>query len=78
MERQNPYFSTSFWEGKIMEEEITKKMEMELWLRKLTLGEVSSDPTSVMEREYALAKVRKLKEAAVEFETALAARKAQL
>ena len=50
-------------------------MEMELWLRKLTLREVSSDPTSVMEREYALAKVRKLKEAAVEFE---AARKAQL
>jgi hypothetical protein len=40
-------------EGKYKEEEITKKMEMELWLRKLTLGEVSSDPTSVMEREYA-------------------------
>ena len=65
-------------EGKYKEEEITKKLEMELRLRKLTMGEVSSDPKSVMEREYALAKLRKLKDAAVEFEAAVTARKAEL
>lgn len=65
-------------EGKYKEEEITKKLEMELRLRKLTMGEVSSDPKSVMEREYALSKLRKLKDAAVEFEAAVTARKAEL
>jgi hypothetical protein len=65
-------------EGKLKEEEITKKMEMELRLRKLTTSEISYTPESVLEREYTLAKLVKQREAAAEFEAAVTARKAEL
>jgi hypothetical protein len=63
-------------EGSLKEEEITKKMEMELRLRKLTTSEISYTPQSVLEREYSLTKLVKLREAAAEFESALTIRKA--
>jgi hypothetical protein len=65
-------------EGTLKEGEITKKMEYELRLRKLTLSENSSSPETILAREYELSKVIKLKEAAVEFEAAIVARKAEL
>ena len=65
-------------DGPLKEGEITKRLEYELRLRKLTLSDNSSSPETLLTREYELSKALKLKEAAVEFEAAVVARKAEL
>jgi hypothetical protein len=64
-------------DGPLKEGEITKRLEFELRLRKLTLSDNSSNPETILTREYELSKALKLKEAAVEFEAAVVARKAE-
>jgi hypothetical protein len=64
-------------EGNLKEKELTKKMELELRLRKLTTGEISYSPEAILEREYEILKCTKLKEAAAEFEAALVQRKSE-